>query len=126
MEIGTLLRKLRDKKHLSTRAVAEKTGVGLSTYLSWEHDKSSPSLINYIKLAEAFDIGPVEFMSFLTGKTVNVTSARETEIEELKETVHNLRRYTVLLGDEKEIIKDELKKMMELIKQIQNSPQKAF
>jgi hypothetical protein len=32
----------------------------------------------------------------------------------------------VLLGDEKEIIKDELKKMMELIKQIQNSPQKVL
>lgn len=70
MEIGTLLRKLRDKHKFSARTIAEKTGVSQSTYTDWENDRTSPSLKNYIKLAEAFQITPVELMNHLTGSSV--------------------------------------------------------
>jgi len=118
MEIGTLLRKLRDSKSLPTRDVAEKIGVAQSTYSDWEHDKSSPSLRNYFKIADALEICPVELMSYLTGGKVTTLSFRETEMVELKKTVQNLRSYTMLLGDEKELLKTDLKRVMDIVKYI--------
>ena len=67
MEIGAFLRKLRDTRKVSSRLIAEKIGVSHTTYMDWEHEKSSPSLKNFLKLAEAFEMTPVDMMSCLTG-----------------------------------------------------------
>nr|WP_295922333.1 helix-turn-helix transcriptional regulator [uncultured Dyadobacter sp.] len=67
MEIGTLLRKLRDRRKVSSRLIAEKVGISHTTYLDWEHEKSSPTLRHFIRLADAFEMTPVDMMSYLTG-----------------------------------------------------------
>lgn len=98
MNIGTLLRKLRDSRALTTRTIAEKAGVSLSTYLDWEHDKSSPSLRSFFKLASALDLDPVDFMAYLSGRTKDVLSTEEkASIGELKERVAFYRDYSDLL-----------------------------
>ncbi|SDG56511.1 Transcriptional regulator, contains XRE-family HTH domain [Dyadobacter soli] len=70
MEIGTLLRKLRDHHKVSSRLIAEKVGISHTTYLDWEHEKSSPSLKHFFRLADAFKMTPVDMISYLTGEAM--------------------------------------------------------
>lgn len=98
MNIGTQLRKLRDARALSTRTIAEKAGIAPSTYMDWEHDKSSPSIKSYIKLAAAFEVDPVDLMAYLTGQEKEVVSIREkTNIVELKAMIAFYKEYADLL-----------------------------
>jgi transcriptional regulator with XRE-family HTH domain len=115
MEIGTQLRKLRDQQKKTTRDMAAEIGVSQSTYTDWELDKSSPSLKNYFKIAEAFEITPVKLMSYLAGNTLNVLPDQKIEIAVLTEKVETLSQYTLLLGNENKLIRNELKNMMNLI-----------
>lgn len=45
MTNGTILRKLRERKHLSQKEIAEKLDIAQSTYSQWESDISSLKLI---------------------------------------------------------------------------------
>jgi len=66
MYIGTRLRKLRDRQRVTTREIADRIGVSQSTYVGWENDKSSPSVRVYMRIAEAFEMDPVQLMTYLT------------------------------------------------------------
>lgn len=66
MYIGTRLRKLRDRQRVSTREIADRIGVSQSTYVGWENDKSSPTVRVYMRIAEAFEMDPVQLMTYLT------------------------------------------------------------
>lgn len=101
MEIGTLLRKLRDSRRLTTRKVAETTGVAHATYLDWEHDKSSPSLRFYLKLAAAFDACPVEMMAYLTGKIPEPKSSEQKVLQSYLNEIMSLHeRYSDSIKDQ--------------------------
>jgi transcriptional regulator with XRE-family HTH domain len=118
MKIGTLLRRLRDKKPLSTREIAAKMDVAHSTYLDWEHDKSSPSLKSYIKLARAFDVCPVELMAYLTGQSYRPNSLEEKmSMADMKEMVAYYKNYADLLKQDKQHVEAELARLQELVRQ---------
>lgn len=93
MEIGVLLRKLRDELRMSSRETAEKIGVTQSTYLDWEHDKSSPTIKMFFRIAKAFNICPIELMSLLSGKTRSNAGEQQIEINQLTELVKNIQLY---------------------------------
>lgn len=101
MQIGTLLRKLRDQKRLSVRDVAGKMEVAHSTYMDWEHDKTSPSLKSFIRLAGALELNPIELMTYLTGEAQDTVSPEETtSMAELRKMVRLYQEHNDLLkGD---------------------------
>lgn len=112
MKIGTLLRKLRDSRALTTRTIAERTGVSPSTYMDWEHDKSSPSIKSYIKLAEAFEVSPVDLMAYLTGQEKELLSTDEkASIDELKAMITFYKEYSEVLKKNNLLIEVELERM---------------
>ena len=101
--------------------MAVKIGVSQSTYTNWENDKSSPSLNNYFKIAEAFEMSPEKLMLYLTGDTSNILSDQETEMAELTEKVETVSQYAMLIGNENKLIRNELKNMQDVINQRQKS-----
>lgn len=109
MTVGTLLRKLRDSRKLSTRAVAEMIDVSHSTYISWEHDKSSISLRHYLKIAEAFHIDPIELMAYLIQRVPYVVSQEEkNSVRDLKEMLVYYQNYSQELKSERDRLQKEL------------------
>lgn len=108
MEIGTHLRKLRDYLRLSSRYVAERTGVSHSSYLDWEHDKSSPSLKNYLKLSEAFGVDPAQLILYITGKISETEGCIVGEIIELRELIDHYQRQLYHLQVERKKMELEL------------------
>ena len=50
------LRQLRDNAELTTRELAEKTGIPLSTIQSWDGGRKSPSIDNFPALAKALGV----------------------------------------------------------------------
>jgi transcriptional regulator with XRE-family HTH domain len=118
MNIGTLLRKFRDSRSLTTRHIAEKIGVSQSTYMDWEHGKSSPSLKSYMKLTSALGVNPVEFMAYLTGQATEILSAEEkANIADLREMVKYCQNYSDLLREDKIRVENELTRVQELLKE---------
>jgi transcriptional regulator with XRE-family HTH domain len=112
MNIGTLLRKLRDSRALTTRAIAERIGVSASTYMDWEHDKSSPSIKSYVKLASALEVNPVDLMAYLTGQQKELLSIDEkASIAELKEMITFYKGYSDLLRKNNFEIEVELERI---------------
>lgn len=109
MEIGTSLRKLRNLRGLSAREISEKIGVSHSTYVDWEHDKSSPSLRSFNKVAAAFQVCPVELLSFVVeGGSVPLSIEDKADLAELKQTMEDYKDYCRLLRGDKEKLESEL------------------
>jgi transcriptional regulator with XRE-family HTH domain len=102
MDIGTLLRRLRDKKKISSREIASRIGIAHSTFMDWEHDKTSPSLKQYSKLASALDINPVELMAYLTGQTDTILLPQHKDnIQDLSEMIRFYKSYRDLFDEQK-------------------------
>ena len=101
MEIGTLLRKLRDHHKVSSRSIAEKVGISHTTYLDWEHEKSSPSLRHFVRLADAFKMTPVDMMSYLTGTTLlhQNNSSHLWNSEDIRKILKDYQEHFELLRD---------------------------
>lgn len=91
MIIGLALRKLRDSRKISTRAIAERAGVSHSTYVDWERDKSSPSLKHFSRLARAFDMDSVNLMAYLTVETNQISTSKSTS--DMREILDGLQRH---------------------------------
>ncbi len=92
MEIGVVLRRLRDKKRISSRDAAERIGVTQSTYLDWEHDKSSPTIKMFFQIAKTFEICPIDLMSHIVEKN-DLHARQHTEASQLTELVKNIQQY---------------------------------
>jgi transcriptional regulator with XRE-family HTH domain len=100
MEIGASLRKLRDTRKFSSRLIAERIGVSHTTYVDWEYEKSSPSLKNFFKLAEAFEMTPVEMISYLAGgKIVEHPNPNIWSVSEIRKILKDYQEHFDLLRD---------------------------
>lgn len=62
---GVRLKELRTKQHWTIEEVAEKIGVGRSTYAGYETEDRKPPIHNLIKLSELFDVS-VDYILGLT------------------------------------------------------------
>lgn len=62
---GVRLKELRAKQHWTIEEVAEKIGVGRSTYAGYETEDRKPPIQNLIKLSELFDVS-VDYILGLT------------------------------------------------------------
>ena len=62
---GDLLRKYRESKGVSYEYVAEKTGLHRTTISQYERGMICPSLYSLIKISEALEFNPEEYISKL-------------------------------------------------------------
>lgn len=115
MEIGTLLRKLRDRMRISSRDLAKMIGVSHSTYLDWEHDKTSPSLRSYMRLAGAMGISPVELMAYLTQQTPEIAFGGDrNNVFELREMIAHIHFQNTTIMEINQRMFNELSRVQEL------------
>ncbi len=63
MEIGTRIKELRLKKHLSQEALAGELGVSRQAVTKWEDNSSRPSTSNLLALCEIFGMSLDELVS---------------------------------------------------------------
>jgi transcriptional regulator with XRE-family HTH domain len=116
MKIGTLLRKLRNKRRMSVRGMADRMAVADKTYLDWEHDRSSPSLELYITLAEALDVDPVVLMAYFTGQAHEVAEMDgKGGMVDLTEVIKFYKNHAEWLGAYKLRVETELARVRERI-----------
>ncbi len=100
---------------ISSRDLAKKMEISHSTYMDWEHDKTSPSLKSYLKIAKALEVDPVELMAYLTGQTSQVVSNEEKKsVSELGEMVVYLRNHNHILLEDNQRIIAELERIQEV------------
>lgn len=116
MKIGTQLRKLRESRDLTTRGIAEKTDISLSTYLDWEHDKTTPSLRSYIKLAGAFQMCPVELMSYLISQKSKTGNSNISQISIQTGIIDFYKEYNESLKRDKARLEDEVARLHKILR----------
>jgi len=62
--IGEKLRRLRERRYMTQRELAEKAGVSADTIVKLETDRAEPRLRTIRALAEALDVHPDELTGF--------------------------------------------------------------
>ena len=55
-DLGLVISKQRNMKNLSQEKLADLIGVSRQAIVNWEENKSTPSLINFVKISEELDI----------------------------------------------------------------------
>ena len=70
MTIGEIVRRERQAKGLSMRALAKKADVALATIQNTEHDKHEPTSSTLRSIAEALDIKASDIMLEVVSDTV--------------------------------------------------------
>lgn len=63
-EFSNIIKELRRKEEMTQREVAEKIGVRYQSYQAYELGLSLPSLENFIKLADLFEVS----LDYLIGR----------------------------------------------------------
>jgi|APSaa5957512622_1039677.scaffolds.fasta_scaffold171340_1 transcriptional regulator with XRE-family HTH domain len=96
------LKRLREERGLSIRALAREVGITHYTIGAYERQKIVPSLENGFKLAEFFDI-PIEYL--VKGEKVN-TNFNDSKLLELFRTVDEMSR------EERIVVKKYLQKFI--------------
>jgi transcriptional regulator with XRE-family HTH domain len=64
VRIGEKLKRLRERRYLTQRELAEKAGISADTIVKLEQDRWEPRLRTIRKLAEALDVHPDELTGF--------------------------------------------------------------
>lgn len=77
MYIGTQLRKLRDKRHLSHQEIADHLGVSRTTVWNWENDESHFRVEHLQELAEILQADANELLP--EGSVVKIVNNKENK-----------------------------------------------
>src|SRR4030042_509141 len=102
MKIGKNLRKLREEKGLSLRELQNEIGISHNTLGAYERDTVQPTIENYFKLIDYFEI-PFNYLVY--GKKA-VGKFIDSELSNLFKEVEELKK------NDREIIKKYLKKYL--------------
>jgi transcriptional regulator with XRE-family HTH domain len=107
MTYGTKLHQFREKSRLSQQEVAEKLGIGQSTYSQWESDQSTFKVEYLTKLAEIYDVDATELIP--QGTTVKIVNSGNQKIDNsvigFEITMDARELYKDLLNSKDEIIR---------------------
>ncbi len=102
MKIGKNLRKLREEKGLSLRQLQDEVGISHNTIGAYERDVVQPTIDNYFKLIEYFEI-PFNYLAY--GKEV-AESFIDSELKALFKKTEKLKK------KDREIIKKYIRKYL--------------
>jgi len=64
VHIGDNLKRIRERRYLSQRALADKAGVSPDTIVKLEQDRVEPRPSTILKLADALDVHPDRLTGF--------------------------------------------------------------
>jgi transcriptional regulator with XRE-family HTH domain len=123
MYIGTQLRKLRDKRHLSQQEIADQLNVAQTTVWNWENDESHFKLDHLPKLAEILQVDPADLLP--EGSVVKIVNNKENKdnsvnafevkmdervlseklLKSLEETIALLKEQNQVLREENALLK---------------------
>ncbi|MBG1279097.1 helix-turn-helix domain-containing protein [Lactococcus lactis] len=98
MNIGKKLKALREEKHLTQQEVAKSLGITQGTYAIWEQKETNPTLEILKKITEIYDVS----LQNLLG-----------EKQETQDIIDLIDNYEQLHQDQKEVIVDLAKVMVE-------------
>lgn len=115
MEIGTRIRRQRDKKKMSQQVLADIVGVAQSTIHNWESELTSPDSYEIKKLAEAFDIPVSQLLMETT--TLKVTQQNRDKSHSNNQPIHATAQPTIyqdLLSAQKELIQVQKARILSL------------
>lgn len=110
MELGTMLRKQREKKKLSQDEIAHKVGVSQSTYQAWESGHTRPKAIYYAPLATALSIDIKDLIPL--DMTVALQSPNGSTTEPTILNAHAL--YNDLTSSQKHVIELQKQRIAQL------------
>lgn len=80
IKLGSTVRRLRESKGLSLRAIAEQSGFSASFISQVENDQASPSISSLERIAGAFGLTLAEFFQQLDGRDPFARSEPETRV----------------------------------------------
>ncbi len=103
MNIGKELKKLREENHLTQREVAEKLGISQGSYATWENKKTNQTLKILEKVADFYGIPLQKFF---------------IDDNQSQDFIGSADNYVRLHQDQKEVIVDLTKVMVEKNKQL--------
>lgn len=102
---GTKLNQLRNKAKLSQQEVADFIGVSRSTYNSWESDQASYKVEYLTKLAQVFNVSPIELLPNSSSiKIVNNHDNKDNSINAFEVSLDAKEIYKELINSKDEII----------------------
>lgn len=105
MEFSERLKELRKQAHLTQVQIAEKLGIGQSSYADWERGKKKPTQENLVKIAQVFNVS----IDYLIGNFSEKNTNKELEDIEIL-----FRKNSEgLTDDEKVVFRQELIAFME-------------
>lgn len=87
--LGQRIREMRKSRHITQEQLAEMLGIGTANISYIENGKFAPSMENFEKLVEIFEVEPYEFYKFPQKKTLNDI---KTELFTALENDENLLR----------------------------------
>jgi transcriptional regulator with XRE-family HTH domain len=102
MKIGKNLRKLRKDKGLSLRELQDEVGISHNTLGAYERDAVQPTIENYFKLIEYFEV-PFNYLAYGKEVTQDFT---DSELKILFKRVETLNKKN------REVIKNYIKKYL--------------
>ncbi|MBR5231812.1 MAG: helix-turn-helix transcriptional regulator [Clostridia bacterium] len=91
MEIGTIIKKIRNEKGMTQEAAAEALGVSRQTVSNWENGRSYPDIISVIKMSEIYSVSldrllkeeeSMSYREYLEESTNTVKSSKRRMITE--------------------------------------------
>jgi len=91
MEIGTIIRKIRNEKGFTQEEAAEKLNVSRQTISNWENGRSYPDIISVIRMSEVYSVSldrllkedeSVNYREYLEESTNAVKSSKRRMITE--------------------------------------------
>lgn len=103
MKTGTILLKLRKNSRLSQAEVAERLGVGQSTYCAWESDRSMPNTKWLVSLANIFGVEVNQLICQHAGFSPTLSNVLKVkpEARPLYEDLTATQKQLILLQQEK-------------------------
>ena len=68
--LGKRIKELRKARHITQEQLAEMLGIGTANISYIENGKFAPSMENFEKLVEIFEVEPYEFYKFSSQKSI--------------------------------------------------------
>jgi len=115
MNVSERIKKLRKDNGLHQKEVAEKLGITLTGYASYEQGRNKPSYDSLLKLSDLYNVS----IDYLVGKTdIQYTDHEKEFINKLsnKMSLNDIMNEYSLTFDGKDLSDEDSKKIIKLIK----------
>lgn len=116
MTLGAKLIELRNRKRISQAEIASKLNVSQSAYNKWESDASKPTIENFLKLCEFYEVNiynllyglsniAVKRMDQIISNNTDLSKNLNTPIDLVITITESQKQITKLIAYQNELIK---------------------